>query len=199
MKIIAGAIALSALVACSGSKKEESKTIEPAKVEQKQAGTLKIAFYDQDSLKAKFTYFKDQEKAIERKQAAYQGQVDKMTKEYQEFIQRNNERDRQGLLSQIQIQKIQEEAMGKERAIVEFQQSNGARLEEETFKKLEEINKKVEAYSKSFAEENGLDVLLIKGKGGQLAYMSPTMDVTQSFIDYLNQKEDEIAKDMGKK
>jgi Skp family chaperone for outer membrane proteins len=191
------AIAVFALSACGENKKD--KKAEPAKVEQRQAGTLKIAFYDQDSLKLYFQYYKEQDSIFERKQVGFQREVERMSKEYQEFLQRNDERARQGLLSQIQIQKIQEEAAGRERKIVEYQQSTGARLEKETYTKLEEIGKKIDTYSKMYCEENNLDILLIRAKGGQLAYMSPTMDVTKSFIDYLNEYEVEIARDMGKK
>ncbi|MBU2019238.1 MAG: OmpH family outer membrane protein [Bacteroidetes bacterium] len=183
--------------ACS-SKETTPKQTTPAKVEKKSVGTLKIGYYDQDSLSAQFKYFKDQQTALEKKQKAFQGKVDQMTRDYQEFLKRNDERNRQGLLSQIQLQRIQEEAMMKEQSIVEFQQKNGGQLEKEAYEKMDDLNKKVESYSKMFSEANNLDILLIKAKGGQLAYINGSMDVTKEFIEYLNAREEEIKQDMGK-
>jgi len=187
-----------ALASCSEGKKE-TKEVKPVEVKQQAIGTLKIAFYDQDTLAEKFKYFKEQEAVMEKKQKAFQTKVDQMTNEYQDFLRRNDEKNRQGLLSQLQIQNIQEQAAMKERAIVEFQQSNGGRLEKEAIQKMEDLNKKVEVYSKMFSEQNKIDILLIKAKGGQLAFVAPAMNVTQSFIDFLNAKEEEIKKDISGK
>lgn len=195
-QITLAALTIVAIASCGGNDKKTAEPT-PAKVEQKALGTLKIGYYDQDSLSAQFKFFKEQQTMLEKKQKAFQGKVDQMTREYQDFLKRNDERNRQGLLSQMQLQKIQEEAMMKEQAIVQYQQQNGGALEKEAFDKMEDINKKVETYSKLFCQENGLDILLIKAKGGQLAYINSSMDVTKSFIEYLNSKEEEIKKDMG--
>lgn len=187
------------MVACKSESKGEKQEPKPVKVEKREAGKLKIAYYDQDTLKVRFEFFKEQEKSIERRQKAFEAEIDKMSKEYQDFIRRNDEKARQGLLSQIQIQGIQEQAAMKERKIMEFQQQRGASIEKDAIAKLEEIGQKIDNYSKMFSEENGIDILLIKAKGGQLSYINADMDVTDSFIDFLNSKEEEIKKDMGKK
>jgi Skp family chaperone for outer membrane proteins len=198
MKLVLIVAVLGLAISCA-SKDAKPKETEPTKVESKSVGTLKIGYYDQDSLSAKFKYFRDQQTVLEKKQVAFQERVDQMTRDYQEFLKRNDERNRQGLLSQIQLQRIQEEAMMKEQSIVQFQQKNGGQLEKEAYEKMDDLNKKVESYSKTFSEKNKLDILLIKAKGGQLCYINNSMDVTEEFIDYLNAREEEIIKDMGSK
>jgi len=198
MKRLVVLVALAAVACGKEANKETKKAKVPAQVEQKKVGELKIAFYDQDSLKLYFDYYREQDSLFQKKQLSFQNEVDRMSREYQEFLQRNDEKARQGLLSQIQIQKIQEEAANKERRIVEFQQTRGGQLERETVQKLEEIGNKIDVYSKQFCEENKLDILLIKAKGGQVAYMVPSMDLTEAFIAYLNEHEKEIQKDMAK-
>ena len=42
-------------------------------------------------------------------------------------------------------------------------------------------------------------MLIMHGAGGQFVYVTPKMDVTSEFIEYLNQHQDEIEADMGKK
>jgi hypothetical protein len=39
---------------------------------------------------------------------------------------------------------------------------------------------------------------MMHGAAGQFIYVSPTMDVTNEFIAYLNQNQKEIESDMGK-
>lgn len=189
------------LLGACGEKKDDkgAATPTPAKVEAREMGKLKIAFYEQDSLSAKFNYLQEEQAVLDKKQKAFQVRVDQMTGDYQEFLRRNDERNRQGLLSQMQLQEIQQQAMAKEQAIMQFQQDQGGKIEKEAFEKLQVLNNKVEAYAKMFSEENNIDILLIKGQGGQVSYIRNEMDVTQAFIDFLNSKEDEIKKDMKAK
>lgn len=195
-------VATTAILATACGQKNNDKgasTPTQAKVEAREMGKLKIAYYDTDSLSAKFNFLQEEQAALDTKQKAFQSKVDAMTRDYQEFLRRNEERNRQGLLSQIQLQGIQQEAMQKEQEIVEFQQTEGGRLEQQAYDKLQVLNNKVEAYAKMFSEDNNIDILLIKGKGGQISFIRPEMDVTQAFIDFLNSKEDEIKKDMKAK
>jgi outer membrane protein len=197
-KTIAIAIVCTLVLVSCGQKKSDGKGNTPVKVEAKKMGSLKIAFYDQDTLKVQFKYYKEQDEEMQNKQKAFQSEVDRMTKEYQSFLSAYDKQAQQGLLSQIQIQGIQEKAAQKEQAIMKFQQERGAQLENETIKKLEVIGNKLEAYSKKFSEDNGIDILLTHAAGGQLAYISSKMDVTASFIEFLNQNEDEINKAISK-
>ena len=192
------AIALIVLASC-GDKKKEVKETTPVKVQEMKTGRLKIAFYNQDSLKAQFKYYTDQDKYITSKQLAFKGEMDRLSKEYQEFVQRNEQKAQQGLLSQLQMQEIAQQVQAKERKIMQYEQSQGKKIEEETMKSLESIGKKIESYSKDFAEKNKIDILLIQAAGGQFGYIVPQMDVTKEFIEFLNAHEEEIEKDMGKK
>jgi Skp family chaperone for outer membrane proteins len=178
--------------------KDELKASSIPSVENKQAGELKIAYYFQDSLATNFDYYSKQESIITQKQKEFQGELERMNRTYQEFIQRNDQKAQQGLLSQIQIQKIQEEAQNRQQQMMDFQQTRGSKLEQEALSKSDEIGRKIESYARQFCEENSLDILLVHGRGGQLAYMNPTMDVTSAFVQYLNNHETEIEKDMKK-
>jgi Skp family chaperone for outer membrane proteins len=187
------------LIGCGENKKNEKTSVALVKLESKKMGSLKIAFYNQDTLKSQFKFYSEQDAAMQKKQLAFQNEVEKMTREYQDFLASYDGQAKQGLLSQVQIQGIQQKAAEKEQRIMKYQQENGERLEKETFDRLEVIGKKLEVYSRQFCEENKIDILLTHAKGGQLAYITPSMDVTDNFIQFLNEHEDEIAKDMGKK
>jgi Skp family chaperone for outer membrane proteins len=185
------------LMACN--QKPSKKESIPPKVEVRDMKGLKIAFYYSDSLKVQFIYFKEQEAIVTKKQKSFQNELQRKQKEYEAFIMRNNEKLKNGMLSDNEQLQIQQQAQRMEASIMQFQQTEGARLEKETMEKLEAISKKIEAWGKKFCEENKIDILLIHGAGGQINFINPSMDVTKSFTEYLNNHQEEIEKDLKKK
>ena len=81
---------------------------------------------------------------------------------------------------------------------MQYQETEGMKLEKETGELLSVISKKIELAGKKYSEKHGIDILMMHGAAGQFIYVSPTMDVTNEFIAYLNQNQKEIESDMGK-
>ena len=192
--IVAFASMLLLTVACG--KKEEVKKDTTPKVEARDLKGLKIAFYYNDSLKTQFTYFKNEEAKITKKQKAFEAEIQRRSNEYQSFIQRNNERLQSGQLSEYDAQIVQQKAQKMEASLMQYQQTEGAKLEKESFDKSTAINKKIEAFGKEFSEKHGIDLLLMHGPGGQINFVNPSMDVTMEFVNFLNEKQVEIEKDL---
>ncbi len=182
------------LASCGRNETKEENTV--PNVEPKEIGQLKIAYYDSDSLKKYFDYYREQDSIVTKKQLSFQKEVERLTKEYQDYIVRNDEKARSGLLSQNEVMQIQQRIQQMEASLMKYQQEEGSKLENETLSKLEEISKKINILGKQFSEENKIDILLINGQGGQLNYISPDMDVTKEFVAYLNQHQQDIEKDL---
>jgi outer membrane protein len=189
--ILVGAAILFAVASCGKGKKEGSKENTTPKVEKRDMKGLKIAYYSSDSLKVYFDYFKNEEAIVTKKQEKFQKEVQRRQNEYQNFILRNNERLRSGMLSENDQMQIQQKAQQMEASLMQYQQ-------EETMEKLEVIGKKIEVFGKQFSEENGIDLLLIHGQGGQINFINSAMDVTKEFTAFLNEKQSEIEKDLKK-
>jgi len=166
--LILGAMAL--LVACGQKEVKKENTV--PKLESRDMKGLKIAYYNSDSLKTLFTYYKDQDAIVTKKQKAFQSEVDRRTKEFQSYVYRNEERLRSGLLSENETVQIQQKVQQMESELMQYQQTQGAKLEKETMEKLEVISKKIETFGKKFSEENNIDILLIHGTGGQINYIN---------------------------
>lgn len=196
--VFSGALLFVSMVSCGKKEEEKPKADTTPKVEVRDMKGLKIAFYNSDSLKVQFNFFKEQEAIVNKRQKNFEKELERRQKEYQEFIIRNNQRLQNNELSENQAMQIQQRAQQMEAEIMQYQQTEGARLEKETIDKLEAIRKKIETYGKQFSEENGIDILLIHGQGGQINYINATMDVTKEFTEYLNQREEEIEKDIKK-
>jgi len=194
-KIIALLLLPTVILFSCGSKQEVKKDSTP-KVKARNMNGLVIAYYSNDSIKENFEYYKREDAAVTKKQKSFQREVQRRTNEYQSYVQRKDQEARGGLLSQNEIAQAQQKAQQMEGAIMQYQQSEGARLEEETLKKLADISKKIEALGKKYCEKHNIDILLIHGEGGQLNYINPTMDVTSEFINFLNENQKQIEKEL---
>jgi Skp family chaperone for outer membrane proteins len=196
-KIILFLIILKLFSACSSNKVKEKVNTSP-KVDTRNLKGLKIAFYNSDSLKMNFEYFKREESIVTKKQEKFQKELQRRNQEYQNFILRNNDKLQSGLLSENESRQIQQRAQQMEAELMQYQQNEGARLEKETLDKLEIISRKIEVFGKQFSEKNRIDILLIHGAGGQINYISNSMDVTKEFTNFLNEHQEEIEKDLKK-
>lgn len=182
-------LATSLCLALSCTSKKEEKLAENTKpsVPIVRTDGLKIAFYNQDSLKEGYTYFKNMDEMVKRKQIALQNQLGTKEKELQNFVTINEERVKAGQLSAFEIQSLQQEAQKKEQSLYQLQQTQGAKLEQETVELLDKIGKKIEEAGKKYCEKHNIDLLLVQSTGSQFNYINPSMNVTKEFIAFLNQ------------
>lgn len=156
---------------------------------------LKIAYYANDSLKKYFVYFKREEAAAEKNQKRFENELKKRNKAYEDYIIKKDQEARSGLLSQNEIAMVQQKAQQMQNELLQYQQTEGQRIEEQTLKSLEAINKKVELWGKKYCEQHKIDVLLIQGQGGQINFINKEMDVTEAFINFLNDNQSQIEKE----
>jgi Skp family chaperone for outer membrane proteins len=193
-KLLLFSAAFFLLNACNESSKPSAQST--PKVETKKLDGLKIAYYSNDSIKKYFDYFKREEAKAEKKQRLFEAELNKRNKAYEDYVIKKDQEARAGLLSQNELAMVQQKAQQMQSDLMRFQQEQGAQIEKTTLKSLEEINKKVEALGKKYCELHDIDVLLIQGQGGQINYINKNMDVTKAFINYLNENQKEIEKDL---
>jgi hypothetical protein len=190
------------VVSCGNDKKvEDAKPLESTKpnVQVQKIGELKIAYYDQDSMKLNFEYYKEQDKIVTKKQLAFQKSAEKKRKAMEDYYTTYMTRAQNNELSQVEAEGYQRNLQAQEAELMQYQEQEGAKIEKETMEKLEAIGNKIEKFSKKYCEENGIDILLIYAKGGQFNYINSSMNVTKEFTAYLNQNQNAIKQDLGKK
>jgi outer membrane protein len=184
------------LLSCNDAKKKDSAADKSPTVITRYDKSLVIAYYHQDSLKEQFDYYKKEDQVITRKQKLFEAEMKRRGKELEDYVRRNDEKARNGLLSQNEIMQIQQKAQSMEQELMQYQQTQAAKIEEESVKKLEAITKKIETLGKMYSEKNHIDILLIHGAGGQLNFINSTMNVTSDFIRFLNENQASIEKDL---
>ncbi len=195
---LVGITLLSLLITSCGGKKEEKKADTTPKVQTQKIGELKIAYYDQDSMKANFEYFKEQDALVTKKQKAFQSTLEKKQKDMEAYYNTFMARAQNNELSQVESEGYQRNLQLQEQELMKYQQDQGAKLEKETLDKLDAIGKKIEQFSKKYCVEHGIDILMIYAKGGQFNYINPLMDVTKEFTAYLNENQAQIQSELKK-
>ena len=186
------------ITSCSEAKKEKVVVNTTPNIQAQKIGELKIAYYDQDSMKLNFEYYKEQDAIVTKKQLAFQAILEKKRAAGQAYYETYAKRAQNNELSQVEDEGYQRNLQAQEAEMMKYQEEEGAKLEKETLSKLESIGNKIEKFSKKYCEENGIDILLIYAKGGQINYITPKMNVTKEFTAYLNQNQERIKKEVGK-
>jgi outer membrane protein len=181
------------VLGCSDNKPKPSTT---PTVDKRDMKGLKIAYYNSDTLKEQFVFFKEQDSLMTSKQKAFESELQRKQQEFEAFISKNEGMMKQGLLSENEQAALSQKAQAMQKQIMDFQQNQGQALEKEAIDKMTVIGNKVEKFAKEFSQKNKIDVLLIHGKGGQIGYIDTSMDVTKEFVNYLNEKQAEIAKEL---
>jgi len=197
--VTAGLILGLTTFACS-DKKEEPKTQEEKApvVPVVSSKGLKIAFYYSDSLKEGFTYYKNEDARITKKGEAFQNEMLAKQRVLEQKAQNYEKYMREGTMRGEELQVLENEIMRMREQLMNQQQTRGAQLEKETNEALTVLSKKIEVAGKKYCEKYGIDVLLIHGQGGQINFINDKMNVTSSFIDFLNHEQEVMDKDLGK-
>lgn len=197
--IAAGLILGLTTFACS-DKKEDPKTKEEKAPEVPVVDSkgLKIAFYYSDSLKNGFTYYKNEDARITKKGEAFQNEMMAKQRALEQKAANYEKYMREGTMTGADMQNLENEIMRMREQLMNQQQTRGAQLEKETNEALTVLSKKIEVAGKKYCEKYGIDVLLIHGQGGQINFINDKMNVTQSFVDFLNHEQEMMDKDLGK-
>ena len=179
-----------------GCSEEKPKPSTTPNVERRDMKGLKIAYYNSDTLKEKFILFKEQDSIMTGKQKAFEAELQKKQQEFEAFMTKNQSLAKQGLLSENEQVALSQKAQTMEQQIAEYQQTQGQAFQKEAVDKMTVMGNKVEKFAKEFSQKNKIDILLIHGTGGQIGYIDNAMDVTKEFVNYLNEKQAEIAKEL---
>jgi outer membrane protein len=150
-----------------------------------------------DSLKSQFTYYKNEEARITKKSKAYENTLMSRQKALMEMNTRFQQRLQNGTATPDELTKMENELKRKDQQLRVYQEEEGMRIQEEANTSLTALSKKIEVASEKYAKKYGIDILLTHGAGGQLSYINKKMDVTKSFIEFLNKEQADMEKDMG--
>jgi outer membrane protein len=149
------------------------------------AGTFKIAYFDMDSIERNYDYLKNVKNELKAKENEltnqlntlknrYMGKVNKFQQEAQTMTQ-----ERQGA--------IQQDLMQEQKVIQNKEQAMSGELQDESFKKMQDVNKTIEDFLKEFNKSKEYAYIL-GYQSGTIYYKDPRYDITSSVLKGLNEQ-----------
>lgn len=187
-----------AFVSCNDSQSNEnsndSKEVKTTKEKNNgdEGAVLNVAYYVQDSIATSFNYYKRVDEELKAKAKRFEGQLKARYDNYRAYEDKIRKRMDAGEITGYQLDEIQAEAMQKQQSIANFEQQRGAELQKENMEYMRAILSKISEAGKEFCEERNVDILFSYEKGAQITYISNAFDVTEEFMTFLNERENEI-------
>ncbi len=146
-------------------------------------GSFRIAYFEGDSIQTQFEYFKDIQNELQAKGQANSKQLGDMknlfSSKYQELQKLSQ------TLSQAELANKQQELMQMEKAFQGKEKMMSDEFQDEQFKKLQDVKKKIEDYLKSYNKDKGY--AFIFSSSPDLMYLKDSVyDITPDVIKGLN-------------
>lgn len=196
-KWILGFAVLGLLTSCGGEDteekegKKESKVIE-TKVTSANAGDLTIGYYDTEKLYTDFKFFSTKGAELEAKAQGLEAELLK----WQQIGQSNLNKIQDPSLSveqQMAADKKMQQAQAK---IQQIQQGDAYNLQLEQAQFNATLEEKLLKYSEEYGKENGIKLIFARGAGSGISYIDEAFDITDSFIAYMNAKEEALNQEL---
>jgi outer membrane protein len=147
------------------------------------AGSFKIAYFETDSIQSQFEYFKEISSELDAKNQANAKVLGDMkstfSSKYQELQKVANS------LSQAELASKQQELMQMEKTFQGKEKMMSDEMQDETFRKLQDVKKKIEDYLKEYNKDKGY--AFIFSNSADLMYLKDsTYNITQDVVRGLN-------------
>lgn len=155
-----------------------------------QAGGVKIAWVNSDTLNEKFLWLKQQEDALDKRIANAEANVETRQNALMKELATLNERAQGGNITQAEYEKVMGELQKKDNDLRNDAQRMEKTLADDRRKSLEEIYTKLETKLKEISGQIGYDYILSYRRGGPIYLASDSLDITRQVLDMLNAQEE---------
>ena len=155
----------------------------PIKSSAMAAGGVKVAYFEIDSIQNSYNFFKDVKAALQAKDVENAKQLTALKNafaiKYQE-LQKNGQ-----FLSQAEIGARQQELAQLEKNYTNREQQLAAEMQEESFKRLQEVKQKIEAFLVSY-NKNKEFAYIFSSNPDLMYYKDTAYDITADIVKGLN-------------
>ena len=148
----------------------------------------KIVFVNIDSLKDKYTYFKQQQASFEQKEKSLITELDKKAQRFQEEYGALQVEAQKGTVPPAVLQQKGQALQAKQQAIVAERDRKSKELMEETQKFNEDLQKKLNEVLSGLQKQKGFDYAVSHSKNGgsPFLYVNDALDITNEVVAILN-------------
>ncbi|MDB5191786.1 MAG: hypothetical protein JWQ96_1349 [Segetibacter sp.] len=169
----------------SGSpKKGSAPTLASSSKASSDPSTFNIAYFEMDSIENNYDYLKEIKNQLKTREQGMTNELSGLKKRYFDKVNRFQQeaqtmtQERQGMM--------QQELMNEQKMIQNKEQGMGAEFQEESYKKMQDVNKRIEDYLKEYNKEKGYSYILAY-QPGTIYYKDPRYDITTEVLKGLNE------------
>ena len=149
------------------------------------AGNFKIAYFEMDSIENNYEYLKDVKSLLKTRESELTGQLTTLKNRYMEKV--NKFQQEAQTMSQEKQGAMQNDLLNEQKMLQNKEQSMGAELQDESFKKLQVVNKTIEDFLQEYNKNKGYSYIL-GYQSGQIYYKDPRFDITAPVLAGLNDR-----------
>ena len=152
---------------------------------QKTTNSFKIAYFESDSLETGFDYYKQVSKELA---ASEQQKRNEILAQRNAFVEKVKEYQAKGqTMTQMEAAKANQDVEARQKQIQATEQTKSQEIQDERFKKLQDVKKKIEEYLKDYNKNNTYSFIL-SSSSDLMYYKDNTYDITKDLIKGLNEK-----------
>lgn len=149
------------------------------------AGNFKIAYFEMDSIENNYEYLKDVKSLLKTRESELTGQLTTLKNRYMEKV--NKFQQEAQTMSQEKQGAMQNDLLNEQKMLQNKEQSMGAELQDESFKKLQVVNKTIEDFLQEYNKNKNYSYIL-GYQSGQIYYKDPRFDITAPVLAGLNDR-----------
>ena len=201
MRIVAiSIISVALLTACGSDKKEKEEkkadTVIKTEVKSTNVGDLTIAYYDVERMAEGFEYFKKTMAQLEKEGRELEKNVQYWQSQGQEAAMRMQQGTQNGTLTSADMDALDRKYKQAEKNIRSLE-SNYMEFQQKQAELSQVFENKLSKAAEDFSKANGIKLLLARAPGSGIVYIEEGFDVSDSFIQYLNARQEEFDQFTG--
>lgn len=181
---------------CGEKKKNETSDAAPTTVVEARENTLKIGYYDVDSLNEQYKLVKDISEEIETKMKKLSSGFEAEVKSFEKWATDMEKKMKEGLLLSSEEKKFMEQFQRRQMELGQKEQQLSAEVQRMQSDNFLKATNRVNEFVKRYAQENGFDMILQYQIGGQVTYINDSFNITTDIISGLNKEYEDLKKDL---
>ena len=173
--------------------KSTDENVEKKQTDAIAASTVKIAYFDLDSLENHYEYFKEVRDYLKGKNDVMEAQISKMRNDYSAKVNDYNKRGPS--LSQAEASQLQDQIQQMQNNFSQQQENLGQQLQNETLAKMMDVKSKIQEYLKSYSAQKGYTYVFATSSDDNVIYYKDSVkNITNDLVTLLNNKFKETKK-----
>lgn len=148
------------------------------------SGSFKIAYFDMDSIERNYKYLIDVKNELKAKENELNGQLNTMKNRYMSKV--NKFQQEAQSMTQERQGAMQQDLMQEQKVIQNKEQAVNGELQDESFKKMQNVNRTIEDFLKEY-NKNKEYAYILGYQTGTIYYKDTRYDITDAVLKGLNE------------